>query len=74
MARRADPERIIALAEAVRRHPNLRPSELAAELHWHRSSVTRCLPILEEMGILLMEDETGRLSHFSPFQSTDSQE
>lgn len=71
MARRADGKRMTELAEAIRRNPNMRPGELAEALSWHRSSVTRCLPILEEAGILLVEDEAGRLTHFSPPDQTD---
>ncbi len=66
MGRRANDERLEALAEAIRLQPGLKPAGLADYLRWHRSTLLRALPLLEERGVLLTEDDAGRLSHFDP--------
>jgi len=64
MARRADRKRLEAIAEVVKKNPGCRPNFIAKALGLHRSAVTRALPALEEEGILLAEDDRGRLFFF----------
>jgi len=42
----------------------VRPAEIARELNVPRSAVTRALPGLEDVGLLLSEDPHGRLWPF----------
>jgi DNA-binding IclR family transcriptional regulator len=51
--------------ELIRRHPGIRPAELARLLNIPRSTVLRRLPSMEEAGFLLYEDRTGGLWPFS---------
>jgi len=59
--RRADRERLAAIMQAVERNPGIRSSRVARELDLHRTAVTRALPAMEEEGLLLSEDDQGRL-------------
>jgi DNA-binding IclR family transcriptional regulator len=52
------------IAEVIEQWPGISQSELARQLGIPRSTVKRDLPTLEEVGILLVEDEQGRLSLF----------
>lgn len=54
-------ERMAALIAA---QPGIRVADLARLLQLERSTVLRRLPALEDAGILLAEDERGRLSLF----------
>lgn len=45
-------------------HPGLSASELARRLDVEPSTLTRLLPSVEEAGVLLCEDDRGRLSLF----------
>jgi DNA-binding MarR family transcriptional regulator len=49
----------------LRAQPGLSPRELAQQLGVPTSTVTRRLPSLEEAGMLLYEDEQGRLWPFT---------
>jgi len=49
------------IAQAVQNNPDKRAGFIARKLELHRSSVMRTLPALEEAGILLAEDDHGRL-------------
>ena len=60
-AKRARLER---MADAVGQQPGISQSELARQLGVPRSTVKRDLPTLEQAGILLSEDERGRLALF----------
>jgi DNA-binding IclR family transcriptional regulator len=60
-AKRARLER---MADAVGQQPGISQSELARQLGVPRSTVKRDLPTLEQAGILLAEDERGRLALF----------
>jgi Mn-dependent DtxR family transcriptional regulator len=64
MVRRADKDRLEAIASVVQENPGIKPGAVADLLGLHRSAVTRALPALEEAGILLVEDDQGRLSFF----------
>jgi DNA-binding IclR family transcriptional regulator len=61
MARRTGNGRLEMIAQAVQSNPGKRAGYIAQELGLSRSSVTRALPALEEVGILLAEDDHGRL-------------
>lgn len=64
MGRKPDSNRLQEIARYVERHPHCKPIEIARELDLHPSTVTRSLPALEEAGILLSEDDRGRLFLF----------
>ena len=59
--RRADRKRLAAIMQTVERKPGIRSGRVARELNLHRSMVARALPAMEEEGLLLSEDEQGRL-------------
>lgn len=59
--RRKAQEEFADMAARIARNPGLTPSQLARLLGVPTSTVTRRLPSLEEAGILLYEDEGGRL-------------
>ncbi len=50
--------------ELIQQHPGVRPAELARMLGVSRSTVLRRLPIMEEAGFLLYEDQSGGLWPF----------
>ena len=57
--------RLREIERLLRQHPEgLRQSEIARRLGLHRSTVMRDLPTLEEMGVLLVEDDRGRIGLF----------
>jgi DNA-binding IclR family transcriptional regulator len=64
MGRRADAGRLEQLEQAITDYPDQRPGFLARRLGLDRSTVMRDLPALEERGVLLAEDDRGRLSLF----------
>jgi len=61
MARKAGKQRVEMIAQAVQSNPGKRAGYIAQGLGLSRSSVIRSLPALEEAGILLAEDNHGRL-------------
>lgn len=52
------------MAQLIEAQPGIRVGELAYQLGVERSTILRRLPALEDAGILLAEDEKGRLSFF----------
>ncbi|HKZ70812.1 MAG TPA: hypothetical protein VJ020_12070 [Anaerolineales bacterium] len=52
----------LKIAALLTRRPNLRQTEIARVLGEHDSTVMRALPVAEELGIRLTEDDTGRLA------------
>lgn len=64
MARKPQPERLTSIYETVEAHPGQRPGFIARLLGLHRSSVNRTLPVLEDEGYLLSEDDRGGLWPF----------
>lgn len=64
MARQPNPERLEGIYRKIEEHPGERPGFLARLLGVNRSEVTRALPALEERGMLVSEDERGRLWPF----------
>jgi DNA-binding IclR family transcriptional regulator len=63
--RKAD-EEFTDMALHIAQQPGITAGELARALGVPTSTVTRRLPSLEEAGILLYEDEHGRLWPFTP--------
>ena len=61
MARKTGKRRVDMIAQTVQSNPGKRAGYIAQKLGLPRSSVTRALPTLEEAGILLAEDDHGRL-------------
>jgi len=61
MARKTSDRRVEMIVQAVQSNPGQRAGYIAQKLGVPRSSVTRALPALEEAGILLSEDDHGRL-------------
>ncbi len=70
MARHANHDRAREIYRKIEEHSGKRPGFLARLLGLHRSEVTRVLPALEEMGLLISEDKTGGLW---PFRKTTKQ-
>jgi DNA-binding IclR family transcriptional regulator len=65
MNRSKDRARLRRIEALLDKHPKgLRQSEIARKLKLHRSTVMRDLPALEEMGVLLIEDDGGRIGLF----------
>lgn len=64
MGRKPDANRIAAIGRYVDTHPGSKPSDIARGLGLEPSSVTRLLPALQDQGILLSEDNRGRLWPF----------
>jgi len=69
MARKTSDRRLEMIAQVVQRNPGRRAGYIAQKLGLHRSSVTRALPALEKAGILLAEDDRGRLFYFGRRES-----
>jgi DNA-binding IclR family transcriptional regulator len=49
------------MARLIQQNPGISVGDLARRLRVERNTVARRLPSLEEIGILLAEDEHGRL-------------
>lgn len=64
MARQPNPERLEGIYRKIEEHPGERPGFLARLLGVNRSEVTRALPALEDRGMLVSEDDRGRLWPF----------
>lgn len=63
--RRKTHEEFGHMAAIIAQQPGLTAGELARALGVPTSTVTRRLPSLEEAGILLYEDEAGRLWRYA---------
>lgn len=64
MARRTNEDRVQAIGQLVQANAGLTYSALAELLGVPASTVMRALPDVEAQGILLAEDDKGRLSFF----------
>ncbi|MBN1977392.1 MAG: helix-turn-helix domain-containing protein [Anaerolineae bacterium] len=63
--KQAKRERLEYMADVIEQYPQgISQSKLARRMGIPRSTVKRDLPTLEQAGILLAEDERGRLSMF----------
>ena len=59
--RRASKKRLEAIWQMVEQEPGIRAGRIAEKLGIPRSSVTRALPAMNDEGLLLSEDQKGRL-------------
>lgn len=64
MGRHAQQARVEKIYHSVAENPGERAADLARRLGLHRSEVTRYLPNLEDKGLLVCEDDMGRLWPF----------
>ena len=64
MARQQKPERLQGIYCKIKEYPGERPGFLARLLGLNRSEITRALPALERMGLLISEDDRGGLWPF----------
>lgn len=67
MARKQQQDRLDEIYRTIEENPGEKAGFLARLLGLNRSEVTRALPALEEKGILVSEDERGRLWPFTKF-------
>jgi DNA-binding IclR family transcriptional regulator len=64
MARKPNIKKVEAIYRKVEQYPGKRACCIARLLRLPRSDVTRSLPVLEQRGFLLSEDEKGALWPF----------
>jgi Mn-dependent DtxR family transcriptional regulator len=64
MARKPDDQRLKTIAQTIRENPNRKPGWIARMLGLDNKSMMRALTQLEDQGVLLAEDERGRVSIF----------
>lgn len=61
MSRPSNDKRAEQIYRKIEKHPGKRAGFFARLLRLNRSEVTRILPVLEEKGLLVSEDENGGL-------------
>ncbi len=66
MPRKANPAHLASLKRAIEKHPGQRPGFFARLIGWRREEVNRALAHLDGQGVLLSEDDEGRLWPFDP--------
>ena len=59
--RHTNQKRLEAIWRTVEETPGIRAGQVARDLDLHRTTVMRALPAMEEEGLLLSEDDQGRL-------------
>jgi DNA-binding IclR family transcriptional regulator len=64
MARLANQKKVEKIFRQIEQHPGKKAGMIARVLGLNRSEVTRSLPVLEEKGLLVSEDEKGGLWPF----------
>jgi len=64
MARKPDDLRLGTIAQIIRENPNRKPGWIARRLGLDNKTVMRALTQLEDQGMLLAEDDRGRVSVF----------
>ena len=64
MARKPQQDRLDGIYRTIEENPGEKAGFLARLLGLHRSEVMRALPVLEEKGLLVSEDEQGGLWSF----------
>ncbi|MGQ0604210.1 MAG: hypothetical protein ACT4QE_21215 [Anaerolineales bacterium] len=69
MSRKADADRLKELQNAIQNHPGNRSSFFARLLGWRREEVSRGLTTMDDEGILLSEDDEGRLWPYDPTEA-----
>jgi len=64
MARPANYKRVEKIYRKIEQHPGKKAGLIARLLGLNRSEVTRSLPVLQDKGLLVSEDEKGGLWPF----------
>ncbi|MBL8090474.1 MAG: MarR family transcriptional regulator [Anaerolineales bacterium] len=64
MARKMDDEKVKNIYNKIEQHPGKKAGFIARLLRINRSEVTRALPVLEDNGLLISEDDKGGLWTF----------
>ncbi len=64
MARLANQHKVETIYRQIEEHPGQKAGMIARILGLNRSEVTRSLPVLEEKGLLVSEDDKGGLWPF----------
>lgn len=64
MARPGNHDRAEQIYHKIEEHPGKRPNFFARLLGLNRSEVTRILPLMQDKGLLVSEDEKGGLWPF----------
>ncbi len=62
MARKPNDDRLQTIAQTIRDNPNRKPGWIARVLGLDNTSMMRALAQLEDQGVLLAEDDRGRVS------------
>ena len=62
MARKTNDDRPQTIAQTIRDNPNRKPGWIARRLGLDNKSMMRALTQLEDQGVLLAEDDRGRVS------------
>lgn len=65
MARKPQEDRLEQIYHQIEKRTGSHPGIIARILGLHRSQVIRSLPVMEEQGLLLSEDDNGKLYPFS---------
>jgi Mn-dependent DtxR family transcriptional regulator len=61
MARQTNQQKVEKIYDKIQENPGKKPGVIARILGVNRSEVTRSLPVMEEKGLLVSEDEKGGL-------------
>jgi hypothetical protein len=64
MARKADKQRLQQAAQILHAQPGYKPGEYAQKMGCHRQTFNRLLVQLNDRGVLISEDDFGRLWPF----------
>lgn len=64
MSRKADEQRLETIARTIRDNPGRKPGWLARLVGIDNKTMMRALTQLEDRGVLLAEDDRGRVSLF----------
>lgn len=72
MARPANHKRVEKIYRKIEEHPGKKAGLIARLLGLNRSEVTRALPVLQDHGLLVSEDEQGGLWPFKKKVSQNS--
>ena len=64
MARKSDEQRLNAIAQTISDNPGRKPGWIARILGFDNKTVMRALTQLEDQGVMLVEDDRGRVSIF----------
>jgi DNA-binding IclR family transcriptional regulator len=71
MARPANDKRAEKIYRKIEEHPGKKAGLIARLLGLNRSEVTRAMPVLQDKGLLVSEDEQGGLWPFTKFKKEE---